>query len=111
MRQWRLQRTGDRPGADRRGVSDPRETQDASHYLRSPRFDRLLVTRRLEWEDSMGDTSSKFTGSPETFERDPIGTFTDSSFPQGWSDVAQVTPELNGTSAFRSGDRDDRRVR
>jgi hypothetical protein len=41
----------------------------------------------------MGDTSSKFTGSPETFERDPIGTFTDSSFPPGWSDVAQVTPD------------------
>ena len=35
-----------------------------------------------------------FTGSPETFQRDSIGTFTDSSFPTGWSDVAQVTPDL-----------------
>jgi hypothetical protein len=35
----------------------------------------------------------KFSGSPETFQNDSIGTFTDSSFPAGWLDVAQVTGE------------------
>ena len=29
-----------------------------------------------------GNASTTFTGSPETFQRDSIGTFTDSSFPQ-----------------------------
>ena len=38
-----------------------------------------------------GNASTTFTGSPETFQHDLIGTFTDSSFPAGWSDVAQVT--------------------
>ena len=38
-----------------------------------------------------GNASTTFTGSPETFQHDSIGTFTDSSFPTGWSDVAQVT--------------------
>jgi hypothetical protein len=37
--------------------------------------------------------AATFTGSPETFERDSIGTFTDSSFPPGWSDAALVSPE------------------
>jgi hypothetical protein len=40
----------------------------------------------------MGDTSTKFTGSPESFDRDSIGTFTDSSFPKGWSDPSLVDP-------------------
>ena len=38
-----------------------------------------------------GNASTTFTGSPETFQHDSIGTFTDSSFPAGWSDMAQVT--------------------
>ena len=38
-----------------------------------------------------GNASTRFTGSLETFQHDSIGTFTDSSFPTGWSDVAQVT--------------------
>jgi hypothetical protein len=40
-----------------------------------------------------GDASTAFSGSPETFRHDPSGTFTDSSFPTGWSDVAQITGE------------------
>ena len=40
-----------------------------------------------------GTASTTFTGSPETFQSDSIGTFTDSSFPPGWSDVAQVNPD------------------
>src|SRR4051794_36716235 len=35
----------------------------------------------------------KFSGSPETFQNDSIGTFSDSSFPTGWLDVVQVTGE------------------
>jgi hypothetical protein len=35
----------------------------------------------------------KSSGSPETFQDDSVGTFTYSSFPTGWSDVAQVTGE------------------
>jgi hypothetical protein len=38
-----------------------------------------------------GNASTTLTGSPETFQHDLIGTFTDSSFPTGWSDTAQVT--------------------
>ena len=38
-----------------------------------------------------GNASTTFTGSPETFQHDSIGTFTDSSFPTGWYDTAQVT--------------------
>jgi len=40
-----------------------------------------------------GNGSTAFTGNPETFQQDSIGTFTDSSFPIGWLDVAQVTGE------------------
>jgi hypothetical protein len=40
-----------------------------------------------------GNASTTFTGSPETFQHDSIGTFTDSSFPTGWSDVAQANPD------------------
>ena len=40
------------------------------------------------------DRSTTFTGSPETFQHDSIGTFTDSSFPTGWSDTAQGYPDL-----------------
>lgn len=40
-----------------------------------------------------GNTSAKFSGSPETFQQDSIGTFTYSSFPTGWFDVAQISPE------------------
>jgi hypothetical protein len=36
--------------------------------------------------------STAFTGSPETFQRDSVGTFTYSSFPIGWHDTAQVDP-------------------
>ena len=38
-----------------------------------------------------GNASTTFTGSPETFQHNSIGTFTDSSFPTGWFDTAQVT--------------------
>ena len=37
-----------------------------------------------------GKASNTFSGSPETFQHDSIGTFTDSSFPTGWLDTAQV---------------------
>jgi hypothetical protein len=40
-----------------------------------------------------GNGSTAFTGNPETFQQDSIGTFTESSFPTGWLDVAQVTGE------------------
>ena len=40
-----------------------------------------------------GKASNTFSGSPETFQHDSIGTFTDSSFPTGWLDTAQVRPE------------------
>src|SRR5690349_18833083 len=40
-----------------------------------------------------GNASAKFSGSPETFQQDSIGTFTYSSFPTGWFDVAQISPE------------------
>jgi hypothetical protein len=43
--------------------------------------------------DKGGNASAKFSGSPETFQDDSIGTFTYSSFPTGWSDTAQVNPE------------------
>jgi hypothetical protein len=35
----------------------------------------------------------KFSGSPDTFQSDSIGTFTYTSFPTGWFDPAQVTGE------------------
>jgi hypothetical protein len=40
-----------------------------------------------------GNASTRFTGSPETFQHDSIGTFTYSSFPTGWFDTAQVSPD------------------
>jgi hypothetical protein len=40
-----------------------------------------------------GKASNTFSGSPETFQHDSIGTFTDSSFPTGWFDTAQVTSD------------------
>src|SRR4051794_36721312 len=40
-----------------------------------------------------GNASTTFTGSPETFEQDSIGTFTYSSFPTDWSDVALISPD------------------
>jgi hypothetical protein len=40
-----------------------------------------------------GNASAKFSGSQETFQQDSIGTFTYSSFPTGWSDVAKISPE------------------
>ena len=43
-----------------------------------------------------GNASTTFTGSPETFQHDSIGTFTYSSFPTGWYDTAQVS--LNSTA-------------
>jgi hypothetical protein len=33
-----------------------------------------------------------FSGSPETFQHDSVGTFTESSFPTGWFDSAEVDP-------------------
>jgi len=39
-----------------------------------------------------GNASTTFTGSPETFQQDSVGTFTYSSFPIGWSDPALVDP-------------------
>jgi hypothetical protein len=40
-----------------------------------------------------GKASNTFSGSPETFQHDSIGTFTYSSFPTGWFDTAQVSPD------------------
>ena len=40
-----------------------------------------------------GNTSTSYSGSPETFQSDSVGTFTYASFPSGWSDAAQVSPE------------------
>jgi hypothetical protein len=51
----------------------------------------------------MGDTSTTFTGSPETFERDSIGTFTQSSFPIGWLDSADVNRGVIGPTPTESG--------
>jgi hypothetical protein len=54
------------------------------------------MTKREEWEHKMakgGNASTTFTGSPETFQHDSIGTFTYSSFPTGWYDTAQITGE------------------
>jgi len=42
---------------------------------------------------SGGDASTMFAGGPETFQHDSIGTLTYSSFPTGWSDTAQVSPD------------------
>jgi len=39
------------------------------------------------------NTPHEFSGSPDTFENDSIGTFTYSSFPQGWYDSAQAVPD------------------
>ena len=36
--------------------------------------------------------STTFSGSPETFQHDPVGTFTSSGFPKGWFDFAAVDP-------------------
>ena len=44
-------------------------------------------------DNSQQTDGTTFTGSPETFQRDSIGTFTNSSFPTGWSDAAQVTSD------------------
>jgi len=38
------------------------------------------------------DSSKSFSGSPETFQGVSTGTFTYSSFPSGWKDVASVDP-------------------
>jgi hypothetical protein len=40
-----------------------------------------------------GNVSTTYSGSPETFQSDSIGTFSYSSFPAGWSDPAQASPE------------------
>jgi hypothetical protein len=37
-----------------------------------------------------GHAPMKYSGSPETFQHDPVGTFTFSSFPTGWFDFASV---------------------
>ena len=50
------------------------------------------MTRGAE-HDMGGNASKALSGSPETFQSDSIGTFTYSSFPKGWSDVAKVSPE------------------
>ena len=38
------------------------------------------------------DGHARYSGRPETFQRDSVGTFTYSSFPAGWSDPALVDP-------------------
>ncbi len=40
-----------------------------------------------------GNASAKFSGGPETFQYASIGTLTYNSFPTGWSDPAQVSPD------------------
>ena len=37
--------------------------------------------------------STAFSGSSETFQHDSIGTFAQSSFPTGWSDITVVEPD------------------
>jgi hypothetical protein len=39
-----------------------------------------------------GNASIQYSGSSETFQQDSVGTFTSSSFPQGWLDFAAVDP-------------------
>lgn len=53
-----------------------------------------------------GKASTAFSGSPDTFQGDTIGTFTQSSFPTGWLDSADVnrggtgpTPTERGSTA------------
>jgi hypothetical protein len=40
----------------------------------------------------MGGNTS-YSGRPETFQNDPLGTFTQARFPRGWSDAGQVSPD------------------
>jgi len=37
--------------------------------------------------------STTYSGNPETFQRNSVGTFTYNSFPRGWYDVAQISPD------------------
>jgi len=59
-----------------------------------------------EGEDSMAKGSNAltaFSGSPDTFQRDPFGTFTQSSFPTGWLDSADVNRGIIGPTPTESG--------
>src|SRR5690349_6615187 len=59
-----------------------------------------------EGEDSMAKGSkalTAFSGSPDTFQRDPFGTFTQSSFPTGWLDSADVNRGIIGPTPTESG--------
>ena len=48
---------------------------------------------RSEHNSANADKAShKYSGSPETFQDDSVGTFTHSSFPRGWLDFATVGP-------------------
>ena len=48
---------------------------------------------RSEHNSANADKAShKYSGSPETFQEDSVGTFTYSSFPKGWLDFASVGP-------------------
>ena len=50
-----------------------------------------------------GKASTAFSGSPDTFQRDPFGTFTQSSFPTGWLDSADVNRGVIGPTPTESG--------
>ena len=50
-----------------------------------------------------GRASTAFSGSPDTFQRDPFGTFTQSSFPTGWLDSADVNRGFIGPTPTESG--------
>jgi hypothetical protein len=50
-----------------------------------------------------GKASTAFSGRPDTFQRDPFGTFTQSSFPTGWLDSADVNRGVAGPTPSESG--------
>ena len=67
----------------------------------------LAVDDILQWQAWSGQQSpsaemfggrrgeheqKEFAGRPETFQSDPVGTFTASSFPKGWVDLVAVDP-------------------
>ena len=46
-----------------------------------------------------------FSGSPDTFEQDTLGTFTESSFPTGWLDWRMSIEGLSGRPRLKVGPR------
>jgi hypothetical protein len=63
----------------------------STYTIQSPANHTKARMGHIMAKDGKGFTT--FSGSPDTFQRDPVGTFTYSSFPSGWSDTAQVSPD------------------